>query len=321
MADIIDLESRRSSISDGPQGESPEPRGSAVPPIPAAPPEADPPIRIARNLYFKLRPEFPSEAATLAALQTVLATKRHLLPSEAPPGDPALIRGWATEYGWEAAYSYDDAVVSLKGELDRAKGAFREAEIYLGHAREALDIHLRVEPDSVRQPLSEAGAKTFNTLSSQVLRWQAALAEAEDKLRKLTLERQDIASAARVEEVYQEYLEQYENLGPQYEHLCQQAAIITVRIEQMNASGRAVPHEEFAKMQDTYIKVISQLQKYTESTKSESISKDTIEMVKALLKIGEGIVGEKAPRVWEEYVRAVARKIGATVQEPEEQAS
>lgn len=318
MADIIDLDSRR-SLSEGPQGESPEPRGSAVPPILAAPPEADPAIRIARNLFLKLRPDCPSESAAIARLQTVLATQRARLPAEAPPADLGLLQGWAMEYGWERAYDTSNAKDSLKGEIARARSMFKEAQEYLSHAREALDVHLKTDPDAPRAPLSEVGAKIFNTLSSQVLRWQAAVGEAEDRLRKLLSEGQTQDSIVRVEEVYQQYLEQYQGLGPQYAHMCKQAAIITVRIEQMNSSGRSVPHDEFSKMQDTYIKVISQLQRYTESTKSESISKDTIEMVKALLKMGEGIVGEKAPLVWNEYVKAVAVKIGATVRE--EQAS
>lgn len=312
MADIIDLSTRRGQAGPTPSGESPESRDSAVPPMPA-PPEATALTRaqqIARALYLRLRASRKDEKEALAALQIVLAQHRDRLPEEAPPGDPLLLRGWADEFAWEKAFTAQQAIRSLGDEERRADASLQEARIYYGKAKDRLDWHLANE-----RALDEAGTKIFNTLSSQVLRWGEAVAKAEDHLRKLLLERQSEAAQCRTEELYGQYLEQYGGLGPQYEHLCRQAALLTCRMEQANSSGRIVPPEELTKLQDTFIKVIGQLQKYTEVSKSESLSKEGVEMVKAALRVCEDIVAPRYPSLWAEIVHAVAARLGAAAQE------
>lgn len=317
MADIIDLDSRRSEgppdllhPSSGPPG--------PVPPITGGGGESEG-AAFVHKLYLKLRPTNPDMTSTLEQIALLLRTKRDKLPPSAPPGDPSLLRGWAIEGGWEHAYSVRDGVSALDGEESRAKIAWREAQTYLAVSKDRLDSFNRLADLNPDIPLDEKRANTFVKLSTQVLRWQSAVNDAESEYRKVLLERQTDEAIARIEIVYQEYLSQYSGLGPQYEHLCKQAAIITVRMEQMQSSGRLVPLDEFAKMEDTYIKVVGQLQKYTESTKSESISKETVAMVKAMLRVVGEVIHPVSPKLWRDAVRAVDAKIG-TVRTDDEKA-
>lgn len=317
MADIIDLHSRSRTKDAMPPGEPPDPRGSAVPPIPLSPPAATAsvPREIARSLYLRLRPRFLDPEQTVQALLRVLRERRDKIPPDAPPGDETLIRDWMQSDTWERGYERQQLLKPLDDDNRRALECVDECRIYLSKAKEALDHHLTSGPEE----RGEVWTKMFVSLSTQVRVWDGEVAKAEDTLRQMVLERQTEEIRAEGEAVYQDLISQYDGLGPHYNALCRRVAELHVRIEQANRSGRIVSSDEFTRMSDAYLRAVNQLQKYTETTKSESVSKETQEIVKAALRVVEDIVAPQAPQLWMKALRAVEAKIGAKPRE--EQAS
>lgn len=300
MADIIDINSRLPLAPSAP--------GSHHSP---AAKRTESEVRaegIARELYFRLRSRGQPPADALASLQTVLASGRADLPPDAPPPEP--VRGWAIEHSWERRFSQQESLRPLDGETQRAAATVEETKIYLQKAKDRLDAHTDKE-----EGWGEAGTKIFVALSGQVLRWQSALGEAEDHLRQLILERQTEEARQQAEALYTDLIEQYGGMGKQYELLCKRLAEITVKIEQANASGRLVSAEEFSKLYDMHIKAVGQLQKYTEATKSETLTKETREYLTALLRVMEPHLAPVAPSAWRDALQAVRAKINATPQQ------
>lgn len=141
--------------------------------------------------------------------------------------------------------------------------------------------------------------KAFNRY--QDLRVQAR--KAEQELRRARLE-EPLAGQWRAEyDTLRETLRaEYVGLGPQYELLCDNVASCSMRIRQMETSGREYDSGEYAEMMKLYVTLINQLQKYTEAMKSESINKQTQEVVEQIIRICESHFGNTYPEAWRKVV-------------------
>ncbi len=132
----------------------------------------------------------------------------------------------------------------------------------------------------------------------------------EDEARRRLLEMPSgPAAVAEIDARQRKLMEEYGDLGPQYELLCKQLAGLDYQRDMQMRSGRDVPTDEIVRLNDAIIRTIGQLQKYTESTKSESLSKDRNQLALALLDIGEKIFGTSAPQQWAAYIVAIKQRL------------
>lgn len=265
------------------------------------------PERIAHDLYLKLRPNYPDAPQTVQALATLLTKHRDRVPADAPPGDQEMLLGWSVANGWERGFERSCQLQALDGDTLRATQRVTQYRTFLDAAIDALEYHLK----TASEDRGEAWTKIFSTLTAQTAHWDKAVREAEDTLRQMALERQTEDARQKGEEVYAHLLSQYDGLGPHYQVLCRRLAETVVRMEQANASGRIVTADEHARMTDQYVRLIGQLQKYTETTKSEAVSKEAQSYVRAAVKVLEEVVAPVQPQLWARALRTLERKIGA----------
>lgn len=95
---------------------------------------------------------------------------------------------------------------------------------------------------------------------------------------------------------------EYEGLGPHYELLCDNCAAISVRLRQMEASGRDYDSGEYTDVHKLYLSYINQLQKYTEAMKSESINRQTQDVAEKIVQVFERHFGTSESVAWNEAV-------------------
>ena len=119
----------------------------------------------------------------------------------------------------------------------------------------------------------------------------------------------------REHKLFRELTAQYAGRGPVYELLCQRLAEITVLMEQRREAGSG-DADEYVKLMQAQNQTIAQLQKYTEATKSESLSKEAREVALGLMRVIEGIVAPRAPELWSDVVQGVKSHIMQVETEP-----
>jgi hypothetical protein len=112
----------------------------------------------------------------------------------------------------------------------------------------------------------------------------------------------------------QVYLERVESLrteyggGPQYDLLVESLADIDTRVKQLRSSGRDVEPEEYRQLAELRLKYIAQIQKHTESLKSESVQ-PVQNAIKKLFEAVEREIKPTDPRAWELLARTVAKVV------------
>ena len=275
-------------------------------------------IRTLEAMYYKYR---PSNATPLATTQ--MMTRMVLAAQEAgkwPYGGD--YKEWPVttthveKYGWEASYREREvkAVLAMPGLQPLQR--LRDLQEVRAHAKDVLSASAQeLRGDAEGDVPSAAATERYNKLWKHFLEIEKEIAELADVVRKEEMERSGARASKewreRRETLYQNFLEQYDSLGPVYETLCAQLADVRVRIEQSQVSGRNVPIEEFTKMNQAQIQIIGQLQKYTEATKSESISKEAQELAKHILEIVEQEIAQESPHLWQRIVQALRKKITA----------
>lgn len=296
------------------------------------------PREYARDLYLKARAEPPTPGSDEptsphAALQRVVEhlQSRQDLPEYAPPPDLPLLARWAADQNWDATYTRG-LVKQLLDEEDPLKEV-RYLRLLQDDARRVLDLTMEaLEPARPQSVISQTdnpfadetdsmgviaakatyesysiALKTFGDISEKLL-------EAEQRLRQRHLEQaRDDEYHRRVDEVHLSIWEQYRGLGPQYELLCRDVAEAWVAYEYALKSGRTLTQEERAQLQTAYRTAISMLQKYTETSKSESINQETQKVVVAALSLIEEMVAPTQPQLWDAIVRRMQTRLPASV--------
>jgi hypothetical protein len=107
------------------------------------------------------------------------------------------------------------------------------------------------------------------------------------------------------EQTYQDLFEHYGDLGPQYRLLVERLAAVDARIKVLDQSTRDVPTDELMEMNKLHTQLLNQLQRYTEATKTESLTRQTQETIQSLMIIVEHRVAPANPQLWREIVHDV----------------
>jgi small-conductance mechanosensitive channel len=104
-------------------------------------------------------------------------------------------------------------------------------------------------------------------------------------------------------------MEQYEGLGYQYEILVERAAHATLRAKQADARGEDEEGGEWRARTKMVGDLIERLQKYTESTKQEVISKQVQERVVVLIRMIEEWMSPRAPELLSELMTHLDERV------------
>ena len=139
-------------------------------------------------------------------------------------------------------------------------------------------------------------------------RWFEISAQAADLaqlVRRTALEINSNAQWDRLRErILGDLKDQFEG-GPHYDLLCERVAGLSVRLKQMEASGRDFSPGEHAQLNAQLLSYINQLQKYTEAMKSESISREAQTVAENILQIVEKHCAVTYPELWLNVMRDV----------------
>jgi chromosome segregation ATPase len=129
---------------------------------------------------------------------------------------------------------------------------------------------------------------------------------AEAEVRKLRYE-QPLAGVwkEKFEEIRERLQSEYTGLGPQYDLLCDNLASVSVRVRQLEESGRDYETSEYNELMKLYVTLTNQLQKYTEAMKSESINKQTQDVALKLVAVFERHFGQAYPVEWRTCVTEI----------------
>lgn len=288
---------------------SPRGRGFALPAFssPSIPPEGDGGERrsqegsirtLAARLYIKIR-ERKSHGDALDAMAS-------------RPGAPELkvIRGWASADRWEDLYEKRRLTALLSAEEMKADYRVQRLTAQLKNHDELLAAAY----DRAMASKKTTGAITVPDIDVYAKAWAGwkscldLLWDAEQAFRSRVENQLVTGSGERKAVLIRELIEEYGDKGPQYRHLVDLLASVTVRMEQMEASGRAEANSDFVELVKTRLSVIGQLQKYTEASKSLALKDDVNKMAVEMIKIAQNIFGHYS-KEWMTFVNEVDRAV------------
>lgn len=284
----------------------------------------------ARTVYFEARRRGAFHLQALRVIPPLLdqhvrkieADVEHGIPQAIPEvPSPDTVSAWADEAGWALQF---DALQSSD-----FKDNLRSPEDQEDRFRQRLDAAAtmrEIASDSLRLVQEEMSLPTFVMSSDFLKRLQQASAiherasqseeNLEDQARRRLLEiPSGPTAAADIRAREKVLLEEYGHLGPQYRIMVARLAELDFRAEAARSSGRDISTEELVKLNGAVISTIAQLQKYNESTKSESLSKDRNELAYALLSLLEGIIAPSQPGLWAQSLHAVRQKLSGLQQD------
>jgi len=138
-------------------------------------------------------------------------------------------------------------------------------------------------------------------------RWyeiQAQATQLEEEVRRRKLESLHLFQQ-RFQSTYNDLAEEYGDLGPQYRLLAERLSSVDARIHAMDHSGRDLSTQELAELHKLHLSLLNQLQRYTEATKTEAITKQTQDVVNQVLIIVEHRVSPANPQLWREIIHDV----------------
>jgi len=157
----------------------------------------------------------------------------------------------------------------------------RAREEWQDCARVADDIDPVTDPDlleNARKELRNAYRRWFE-ISNQAI-------DLGEKFRRAKLE---LPRTHQWETQYQEMLHdfaaQYEEGGPQYRLLCERVAGLTIRLRQMESSGRDFNQSEYNQTNASLLSFVNQLQRFTEATRTEAVSKEAQAVAEAIMAV------------------------------------
>lgn len=189
-----------------------------------------------------------------------------------------------------------DPTQRLKTMLDE----LQRAQLDLDRARFQVD---EIPPNTPDDVVEQALRKQRNAYR----RWfeiQHQATAMEQEVRRRQLESLVIFRSF-YEDTYTQLMDAYGDLGPQYRLLVERAAALDARIKVMDQSARDVPTDEVAEMNKLHLSLMNQLQRYTEATKTESLTRQTQETIQQLMIIVEHRVSPTNPQLWREIVHDV----------------
>lgn len=289
--------------------------------------EHAPAREIARRLYLKARaasntvsvtgvgtgpstvgPMDDASAVQAALRQCVLAltVNRHLFPPTAPPASFDLLLGWCRDGGWEQEYRRQQTQSALQADplsrLKQLRLSLQDAQDVATQTRQAC-----VTTPSNPNPVTETQIRKYQMAWKVYQSIAGELRDEEEKLQRTQLDKPLSApnSPNPATDIYDELLQQYGDLGTHYRILCQTLAQNQAKLQQLNLSERDVPVDEYIKLSDLNTKLIAQLQKYTEATRSQTVSQDLQTLAEELMHVVERCIGPTQPKLFADIVRAV----------------
>jgi hypothetical protein len=271
---------------------------------------------IAWKIYLKIRPRERDEESALQAVYNVLLSKRDRLPPNAPPADMFLLRTLARDQVWEARYQKRATAPSVLQTVDDDAEGRLQSAIKVAHTMQAILEHasnVLNDASDAEDALDRPSKDDVSALRNIQLTYLSALQtvrECEEDVQKRRLEKFE-TSESKIQEITTRLAEQYDGMGPQYELLCRRLAEITAHIDAVRESGRQLSPSELKSLYDLHTTLVNQLQKHTESTKSESVSKEAAEHINTAIKIFEDIIAPEQPQLWLKAVNAVRARINS----------
>jgi len=181
----------------------------------------------------------------------------------------------------------------------------RAREEWQDCARVADDIDPVTDPDLLENARKE--------LRNAYRRWYEISQQAQDLGEKFRRARLELPRTQVWEAQYQQMLHdfdaQYEQGGPQYKLLCERVAGLTIRLRQMEASGRDFNQSEYNQTNASLLSFVNQLQRFTEATRTEAVSKEAQAVAEVLMGIMERHVAVTYPELWQRIVGDVRRAL------------
>ena len=179
----------------------------------------------------------------------------------------------------------------------------RAREEWQDCARVADDIDPVEDPDLLENARKE--------LRNAYRRWYEISQQAQDLGEKFRRARLELPRTQVWEAQYQEMLsqfdEQYSTGGPQYRLLAERVAGLTIRLRQMESSGRDFNQSEYNQTNASLLSFVNQLQRFTEATRTEAVSKEAQAVAEVLMGIMERHVAVTYPELWQRIVIDIRR--------------
>lgn len=175
-----------------------------------------------------------------------------------------------------------------RAQLDLDKARYQADEIPPGTPDDVIEAALRKQRNAYRRWFEISQQAT--TLEQEARRRQ---------LESLQLFRNEY------QQTYDALIEAYGDLGPQYRLIVERAASIDARIKVLDQSQRNISTDEVAELTKLHLSLMNQLQRYTEATKTESLTRQTQETIQQLMIIVEHRVAPTNPALWREIVHDV----------------
>lgn len=195
-----------------------------------------------------------------------------------------------------------DPEVRLQLVLD---AELRAREEWQDCARVADDIDPVTDPDLLENARKE--------LRNAYRRWYEVSQQAQDLGEKFRRAKLELPRTKIYEQQYQAMLQdfyaQYESGGPQYRLLAERVAGLTIRLRQMEASGRDFNQAEYNQTNASLLSFVNQLQRFTEAQKSETVSKEAQAVAESLMAIMERHTAVTYPELWNRIVVDVRRAL------------
>lgn len=181
----------------------------------------------------------------------------------------------------------------------------RAREEWQDCARVADDIDPVTDPDMLENARKE--------LRNAYRRWFEISQQAQDLGEKYRRAKLELPRTAQWEQQYQAMLAdfdaQYAEGGPQYRLLAERVAGLTIRLRQMEASGRDFNQTEYNQTNASLLTFVNQLQRFTEAQKSETVSREAQAVAETLMGIMERHVAVTYPELWQRIVGDVRRAL------------
>jgi len=166
--------------------------------------------------------------------------------------------------------------------------------------RIADDIDPQDQPDELE--MARRNVRNAYRRWSEISDQAAQLAE---ELRRKQLE---LPQTEHFERIYKDVLSgllaQFDG-GPHYRMLCERAAGLHTRLKLMETSGRSYAPAEHQALNNQLLSYVNQLQKYTESMKSENITKESQAVAEAILGLVEKHLSTSQPDLWNAIMKDV----------------
>lgn len=288
---------------------------------------------IARRTYFAARER--QDVTHWGALGVVLPMLQHHLRKQQADIDHGVQRAvlaklpsrlevdaWAAEEAWDAQFT----MLQQESFRDNLRSPDDEESRF----RLRLDAQMRsveFNEDLLRSVQAESEVPGFTISEAYIIKLDRAqraydasckrLESLEDQARKHLLEKSSgPAAQAEIAAIKQRLIDEYGGRGPQYEILCGMLADLEYQRAQTRSSGRDVVITEVVALNQAVLSTINQLQKFTESTKSESLSKDRNELGVALMTIMEKHFLATQPQLWAKALAEVKQRLGAPESSP-----